>query len=252
VLRQDYKNLEYIVIDGGSTDGTAEIIKEYAGRISLFIQENDNGIAEAFNKGIMHATGDLLAFLNADDEYLENVLQALSERWNARSRTADVIYGSVIVLQSNVPPRIAKARYPDKKETIVPFVCHQAMLAKRSLFMKIGNFNTTLRFGMDYDWILRALEANAVFQVEPDILVAKYSFDGYSARNIRKSFAEFKCIALNHRMNSAFSVHMRYLLMDASLIIQKVLSPVLPVRLLQRLKHLLKNHDAANNPTSAL
>ena len=93
VLAQEYKNLEYIIIDGGSTDGTLEIIKEYKKNISIFLTEKDNGIWDAMNKGIKHATGDIIGFLNADDFYYPNALKTINKYFE--NNEIDFLFGSV-------------------------------------------------------------------------------------------------------------------------------------------------------------
>jgi len=91
VIEQDYDNLEYIVIDGGSEDNTVEIIKQYAGSIDQWISEPDKGISDAFNKGIQRASGDLIGLLNADDTYLPLALKTLAEQYDG----SDIVYGKM-------------------------------------------------------------------------------------------------------------------------------------------------------------
>ena len=93
VLAQEYKNLEYIIIDGGSTDGTLEIIKEYKKNISIFLTEKDNGIWDAMNKGIKLANGDLIGFLNSGDIYYPNTLETVNDYFTENK--IDFLFGSV-------------------------------------------------------------------------------------------------------------------------------------------------------------
>ena len=93
VLAQEYKNLEYIIIDGGSTDGTLEIIKEYKKNISIFLTEKDNGIWDAMNKGIKLANGDLVGFLNSGDIYYPNTLETVNDYFIENK--IDFLFGSV-------------------------------------------------------------------------------------------------------------------------------------------------------------
>ena len=93
VLAQEYKNLEYIIIDGGSTDGTLEIIKEYKKNISIFLTEKDNGIWDAMNKGIKLANGDLVGFLNSGDIYYPNTLETVNDYFTENK--IDFLFGSV-------------------------------------------------------------------------------------------------------------------------------------------------------------
>ena len=93
VIEQNYQNLEYIIIDGGSTDGTLELIKKYSNKISLIISEKDNGIWDAMNKGIMHANGNLIGFLNSGDVYYLNTLETVNRYFSENK--IDFLFGSV-------------------------------------------------------------------------------------------------------------------------------------------------------------
>src|SRR2546430_1230213 len=83
VLNQNYKNLEYVIVDGGSTDGSVEIIRKYADRLAFWISEPDVGHYDAVNKGFRHCTGDIMGWLNADDKYLPWTFQVLGEIFSA-------------------------------------------------------------------------------------------------------------------------------------------------------------------------
>ena len=93
LLSQKYKNVEYLVIDGNSTDGTLEILNKYKENISLLISEEDKGIWDAMNKGVSLAKGDIVGFLNADDTYYENSLNIVNEYFNKNK--IDFLFGSV-------------------------------------------------------------------------------------------------------------------------------------------------------------
>ncbi len=95
VLAQSYKSLEYIIIDGGSTDGTLQIIKKYEDKISKYISEPDKGIADGFNKGIALATGDWIGMINADDQYTPNAVEVMM---NNISKHDDVCCGNIIAV----------------------------------------------------------------------------------------------------------------------------------------------------------
>ena len=97
VVNQTYKNIEYIIIDGGSTDGTVDIIKKYADRIDYWVSEPDKGIYDAMNKGIVKSTGEWIHFLNAGDVYLNtHILEDCIRCFNEKKVKADVLYGDVI------------------------------------------------------------------------------------------------------------------------------------------------------------
>ena len=99
VINQTYPNVEYIIIDGGSTDGTVDIIKKYANKIAYWVSEPDKGIYDAMNKGGLKATGDFIQFLNAGDWFEnEHVIEKIFKDWYKR---VDVIYGDMIIRRSD-------------------------------------------------------------------------------------------------------------------------------------------------------
>ena len=148
VLNQTYPNIEYIIIDGGSTDGTLDIIKKYEDKISYWVSEPDKGIYDAMNKGTLKATGGWLNFMNAGDTfYNEQVLEKVfkDNDWT----DTDVIYGNVNI------------EYPKKKKLKKPLplkkieqqmvFCHQGSFV-RTMLQKQYLFNTTYRISADYNF----------------------------------------------------------------------------------------------------
>ncbi len=95
VLSQDYPNLEYIIIDGGSTDGSVEIIKKYADKLAYWVSEKDTGQADAINKGLIRVTGEIVAWLNSDDIYLPGTIRAAVEALQAHP-DCGLVYGDVL------------------------------------------------------------------------------------------------------------------------------------------------------------
>lgn len=156
VINQTYPNIQYIVIDGESTDNTLSIIKNYRDKIDLILSEKDEGIYDAMNKGLEYATGDLIYFLNSGDYFYDNdVLRNVIERFNANS-DSDIIYGDYIYYDNNNEKRCSgyRAGIPD---LLYRGFCHQTIFAKRSTFLKCGKFNTNYTIFADFDWLLRAL-----------------------------------------------------------------------------------------------
>jgi len=160
VLRQTYENIEYIIIDGKSTDGTMGIIKTYENRISKIISEPDSGIYDAMNKGIAISTGDILYFLNAGDRLWDkNVIKKAALEFEKNN--ALIIYGKSVY--ENIPKGLEK-RYInrpyvfnkkiDAAKHIIP---QQCFFYKKDVFSQIGIFDTKFRVAADMDWFLRSL-----------------------------------------------------------------------------------------------
>lgn len=196
VVDQTYISIQYIVIDGGSTDNTLKIIKQYENDIDVLVSEKDDGIYDAMNKGLGYATGDLIYFLNAgdylcDSDVLRNVVGGL--RANPDS---DILYGDYIYYDDTGEQRCSGYRtgIPD---LIRRGYCHQTTFAKKSTFLKCGKFDTDYKIYADFDWLLRALIAgqNMRYLGMP---VVYYLKGGESeSRIVRDYFEKIKVIRKN-------------------------------------------------------
>ena len=156
VVNQTYSNREYIIVDGGSTDGTLDIIKKYESEIDNWISEPDKGIADAMNKGIDLATGDYILFLHSDD-YLVNssVLERASEYLGDRF---DVFFFQVLH-DIHGQNQVSRNKPLGWLTNFKMGSCHQGQLCSIKLFQRIGKFDTSFKIDMDYDFILRAYRA---------------------------------------------------------------------------------------------
>ena len=153
VLGQNYQNIEYIIIDGGSTDGTLNIIKKYNKRINFWVSENDKGIYDAFNKGLKHATGDLIGFVNSDDILLKNACKYLVKYYNTY-KDADFFFGSVKkhwgILYGYKPWKISY--------TWGFYTSHSTgFFIKKKLIKTVGLYNTKYKYSADYDYFYRMI-----------------------------------------------------------------------------------------------
>lgn len=153
VIEQHNKNNEYIIIDGGSTDGTIDIIKKYEDKIDLWISESDKGIFDAMNKGVELAKGKYIALLNAGDYYESHVLKKVEEIIS-RNQDAGVIYGDtnlIIPVGNNLYSlNIIPNTVVDERLMIAPVFCHQSSFVKRDLFLRLGYFDNVSIAG---DWL---------------------------------------------------------------------------------------------------
>ena len=188
ILNQEYQNKEYIVIDGKSTDNTMDIVNKYADRINFVLSEKDHGISDAFNKGIEHATGDLIVFINSDDYMLPHALEYVADNYEDG---IDLYCGNLILWnqESDYKCRIE----PSLRFTILPFFCkpaHQGIFATREIYHAIGGYDTNIKYAMDLDFLIRATKSNAKFKhVNNDIAVFKLG--GATSESIFKKGWEY-------------------------------------------------------------
>ncbi len=158
VLSQDYEDIEVVLVDGGSTDGTLDIIKEYASRHSniRWISEPDKGISDAMNKGITLSTGDVIAHLHSDDYYADSsVISAVSSQF-ARHRAFWATGGMYIVSNTGEPLTEIKVReYSYTALVRGNILLHPSTFVMREAFDRIGMFDVSLKYAMDYDLWLR-------------------------------------------------------------------------------------------------
>lgn len=165
VLSQSYFNIEYIIIDGGSTDKTVNIIKEYIDQVDYFNSEKDNGIYDAMNKGVKAATGDVIGILNSDDLYQDiNVLETVMNQFN-QEPSIDIIYGDLVYVKSDNLEKIvrnwkSKSYYSNFFENgnVPP---HPSLFVKKSVYEKAGLFNSDFKLAADYEFMLRIFKKNS-------------------------------------------------------------------------------------------
>ena len=175
IIDQTYSEIEYIIIDGDSTDGTIEVIKKYEKYISKWISEKDNGLYHAMNKAIEMASGDYLWFINSGDEiYTENIL---SDIFSKIDDLPDVIYGETEIINFKGQSLGMRRHTTPKKLTWRSLrfgmrVCHQSIIVKREL---IETYTTDYKYSADFEWVIRIL---------------KKSKDTYNSKLILSKFME--------------------------------------------------------------
>ena len=160
VLGQTYKNIEYIVVDGASTDGTVEIVRSYGDKISQFISEPDSGLYSAMNKGISLATGDVIGILNSDDFYIDDkVIQRVVKEFEEKN--VDSVYADLVYVE---PKNLNKTvRYYDSskfnpsKFSYGWMPAHPTFFVKKDTYEKHGVFRTDLKIAADFDILIRFL-----------------------------------------------------------------------------------------------
>jgi glycosyltransferase involved in cell wall biosynthesis len=152
VLNQNYKNIELIIIDGGSTDGTLDIIKKYKSKINFFISEKDNGLYDAMNKGIKNSKGSIIGILNSDDIYYSNAIST-AVNYFINNRNIDFLFGGVIkhkLLHGYKPWKIYWSFGFYSAHSIGFFITRKAQ-------MKVGYYNIKYKYSSDYDLFYRMI-----------------------------------------------------------------------------------------------
>jgi len=188
VLGQIYPNIEYIIIDGLSTDGTLDIVKKHQDKISKLISEKDQGIYDAMNKGLTAATGDYVLFMNSGDEFYANDTVA---KVFATAEDADIYYGETEMINDKGESLGQRRHKAPEKFTWHSFkygmsVSHQAIYVKRSI---AEPFNRQYELSADIDWILNAAK-KAKTIVNTRQYVARYLVGGMSKKRHRQSLKE--------------------------------------------------------------
>jgi glycosyltransferase involved in cell wall biosynthesis len=192
VLNQNYPNIEIIIIDGGSTDNTIEIIKKYEPYISYWVSEKDNGQADAINKGFKIASGDLLCFQNSDDLFCQNSFLTLATFYQKRPNN-DCYYGDMIFIDTNdnVLEVLKTNNFNIKAQILEGMqVFNQSLFFKKSIGEQFGYLDSTLKFVIDYENILRWAKNGAKFVKVPNLIGAFRLHEEaktHNLENIRKS-----------------------------------------------------------------
>ena len=180
VISQDYDNLEYLIIDGKSTDGTLDIVEKYRNKISFVLSEPDRGISDAFNKGIKYATGEIIGIINSDDLLLPGALTAIAKAYD---ETIDVYSGNIIFFGDG---RKEKTCIPDIKFDKLELqykVAHPGRFIRKSAYMKWGLYAIDLRYKMDIDLLVRFYKNGAKF-FHVDTPVARFRRGGATSSSL--------------------------------------------------------------------
>lgn len=182
VLTQEYNNIELIIIDGGSTDGTVELLKKYHSCIAYWVSEPDRGVYGAMNKGIAAATGDWLFFLGADDILCPGIISCIFKQFFFAG--ADLIYGKV----RNQTKQIEIGREMIPELLIEENIPHQGIFYNKRIFDSLKGYNERYKILADYDLNLKIFEDTTLKKIYTDQVVSYISNKGLSHRTIDLQF----------------------------------------------------------------
>lgn len=159
VLNQTYQNIEYIIIDGNSSDGTLEIIRQYEHQITYWMSEPDKGISDAFNKGITITNGKLIGMINADDWYSSNAVELAVDQHIYRNDS--IIHAKCQIWKKNTEPYYLFTGRDDISYTMT--INHPTVFVPRKIYEEIGLFDLHFKVSMDYEWTMRAKQHGKEF-----------------------------------------------------------------------------------------
>ena len=210
VLGQDYPDIEYIIIDSGSTDGTVEMVKSYDGGISKFICEPDSGLYDALNKGIALATGGIIGFVHADDLLADSSVLSSVARIMTESGS-DAVYGDIVYVSRDNTDRVIRywqsGEYWPSRLKYGWMPPHTALYITKDVYerAKLANgqyFDTSFRIASDYDFMMRILVKLKIHPAYLPRVLVKMRVGGASNKNIRnlfwKSREDYRAIRRNH------------------------------------------------------
>ncbi|HEY0740067.1 MAG TPA: glycosyltransferase family 2 protein [Chryseosolibacter sp.] len=218
VLSQDYPNIEYIVLDGGSNDGTQEIIKEYADRISVFKSEKDKGLYDAMNKAIDLTTGSIVGILNSDDLYFDS---SIISRVMREFEGADVacVFGDLTYFKTGEEHKVVRTYNGSHfkpqwlKFGILP--PHPTFFVRRTAYEKYGKFDLQFRYAADFDLMARFLYVNSLPYKYLPITMVRMRLGGISTGSLSRIVDINKEALASCRKNGIktnfFLFHFKYL-----------------------------------------
>lgn len=190
-LRQTHQDFEYIAIDGGSNDGSKELLEKHSTRFAFWVSEKDAGIYNAINKGLTRASGEYILILNSGDELHSET--TLATVMGQLASGEDVIYGDSEDFYPDSKKKSFIRRYPSKLTFDFLFrsaLRHQAMLIRRDAYKKVGPYSEEYKIVSDWLWVLRALVHFQCSHKHLDLIVCRYERGGISSANMDLNLSE--------------------------------------------------------------
>lgn len=194
VVGQNYSDIEYIIIDGGSTDRTLEIIAKYREKITVLVSEPDEGIYDAMNKGISMASGDVIGIINSDDWYEDGVFEYVGRQFE--DRETQVLYANANMIDKDII--VSQWNYTEIENLMWKMIIpHPTVFVKKEIYKTYGVFDTQYKISADYDLMLR-LYVNGVKFKYCDKTFVNFRCDGVSQRNVELTLKDSWRISMKH------------------------------------------------------
>ena len=197
VQSQSYKDIEYIVIDGGSKDNTMELINQYKEIIDYSVSEKDNGLYDAMNKGIEKATGDVIGFLNSDDLFCDDMaVEKVMNVFNENSKI-DSVYADIYYVDQNNTDKIVRKWITGKQKTFKKgwHPAHPTLYIKKKVYNQYGGFNLKFKLASDFEIMLRFIEKYKISTIYLPEPLIKMRLGGETNKSVENIFRQNKeCI----------------------------------------------------------
>lgn len=238
VFDQSYGNIEYIIMDGGSTDGTVDLIKKHADRISYWVSESDRGISHAWNKGLTHCTGEIVGILNADDFYEPDAVSAVV-RGFAENPEAGFVFGDAQMCNLDGLPRYRQVGDPGYASSIacnMPSIPHPTVFVRRTEYEQHGGFDESYKTAMDYEFLLRITLQGVKGLYLPQVL-SNMRLGGESDLNYARAYREVMRASVKYGYNRQMALA-RYSYRCIRTVVRKNLERIgvgFPIRLFRAL-----------------
>lgn len=212
VIQQSFRSIEYIIIDGASTDGTLDILNRYVANINYLVSEKDAGIYDAMNKGMQLATGEFVLFMNAGDSFYN--LDVLQNIFDEAPTNAEIIYGDTMFvdmqnkelgLMSMIRKRTLSNQLSWKSMQYGMMFCHQSFMVKKTI---APIYQTNYRYSADIDWIINCMKQSKLNYFYSKQPIANFQIGGASLQNQRESLMErFNVLAKHFGLINTFFAH---------------------------------------------
>lgn len=206
VLNQSYREIQYIVIDGYSSDGTEDIIKKYQDRLGCWVSERDEGISDAWNKGLRLARGEIIGIINSDDHYLENAVETAVKALN-ENPGAGFVFGDQLIVDEKGRKMVQRGDplYQKKIRYIMPSLPHSTVFVRRRVYEEFGGFDITYRTAMDYEFLLRIARGGVRGVYVPSVLTVM-SMGGESDLNFVRGYREVMRASVRYGYDSRIAL----------------------------------------------